>query len=426
MRFPVEIGPVPCPSICMHNNISPAVGCQPAVVLACAGAPEGDLNLVRSLGEQGVPVIVLGEYADPPSRYSRYCIEFVQVPDFGGHPQELLAALADLSRRHGGPLPVFPSADPDLEALSRLGDATRPYMRSTMADPALVLTLMDKGAFSELATRAGLPVPRTFTPHSLAEAEQGAGMLTYPAIVKPSLPTSWKHPALPRAIRLAKAIVVESPGELMDICRTVAPWGLALILQEYVPGDDAEHYDVHAFIDQHGEARATFCGRKWRIQPPHVGSGCYVESLHEPALEAMVADLLQRIGYRGIANLNFKRHSRTGEFKLLEINARVSQWSILTTRSGVNLPWMAYRDVCGLAQEAPPPRQSGLWYVSGKSDFRAVRGYVREGLWTWGGYLRSLLKRPMVCQVLSLRDPGPARQLTLRWIAEKMRLRSPS
>ena len=83
MRFPVEIGPVPCPSICMHNNISPAVGCQPAVVLACAGAPEGDLNLVRSLGEQGVPVIVLGEYADPPSRYSRYCIEFVQVPDFG-------------------------------------------------------------------------------------------------------------------------------------------------------------------------------------------------------------------------------------------------------------------------------------------------------------------------------------------------------
>ncbi|MEX8492839.1 ATP-grasp domain-containing protein [Sphaerotilus sp.] len=410
----------------MHNNISSAAGRLPAVVLACAGAPEGDLNVVRSLGEQGVSVIVVGEYADPPSRYSRYCIEFVQVPDFGGHPQALLSVLADLSHRHGGPLPVFPSADPDLEVLSRLGDAARPYVRSTMADPALVLTLMDKGAFSELATRTGLPVPRTFTPHTLEEVEQVADALSYPAIAKPLLPTSWKHQDLPREIRLAKAIVVQSREELLDIGRTVAPCGLALILQEYVPGDDAEHYDVHAFIDQQGEARATFCGRKWRIQPPHVGSGCYVESLHEPVLEAMVVDILQRIDYRGIANLNFKRHSRTGEFKLLEINARVSQWTILTTRSGVNLPWMAYRDVCGLERQAPPPRQSGLWYVSGKSDFRAVRGYVREGLWTWAGYLGSLLKRPLVCQVLNLQDLGPARQLTLHWIAEKMRLRSPS
>jgi D-aspartate ligase len=408
----------------MHNHLSPAGGRLPAVVLACAGAPEGDLNLVRSLGEQGVPVIVIGEYAEPLSRYSRYCIEFVQVPHFGGHPQALLAALADLSQRHGGPLPVFPSADPDLEALSQLGAAAGPYMRSTMADPALVQTLMDKGAFNALALRAGLPVPRTFTPHTLEAVEQAAGVLVYPAIIKPSLPTAWRHPQLPHEIRQAKAIVVASREELLAVCRTLAPCGLALILQEYVPGDDAEHYDVHAFVDRQGAVRATFCGRKWRIQPPHVGSGCYVESLHEPALEALVADLLQRIGYRGIANLNFKRHSRTGEFKLLEINARVSQWGILTTRSGVNLPWLAYRDVCGLAQQAPPPRRSGVWYVSGQSDFRAVRGYVREGLWTWGGYVRSLLKRPLVCQVLSLRDSGPARQLTRHWIAQKMRLRS--
>ncbi|MEY2876481.1 MAG: hypothetical protein RLZZ373_3852 [Pseudomonadota bacterium] len=35
---------------------------RPAVVLACLGAQGADLNLVRSLGEQGVPVIVIGEY----------------------------------------------------------------------------------------------------------------------------------------------------------------------------------------------------------------------------------------------------------------------------------------------------------------------------------------------------------------------------
>ncbi|MEY2876483.1 MAG: hypothetical protein RLZZ373_3854 [Pseudomonadota bacterium] len=410
----------------MHNNKIPAARRLPAVVLACAGAPEGDLNVVRSLGEQGVPVVVVGEYADPPSRFSRHCIEFVQVPEFSRHPQALLVTLADLARRHGGPLPVFPSADPDLDALNQIHEAARPHARWTMAGPSLVAALMDKRAFSELATRAGLPVPRTFTPSTLDEVAWIADELTYPAIAKPSLPASWKQPGLPSEIRTAKALVLHSREELLQVCRTVEPFGLALILQEYVPGDDTAHYDVHAFIDQHGVARATFCGRKWRIQPPHVGSGCYVESLHEPALEALVLDILQRLDYRGIANLNFKRHSVTGEFKLLEINARVSQWTILTTRAGVNLPWMAYRDVCGLAQETPPPRRSGLWYVSGKSDFRAIRGYVREGEWTWGGYLRSLLKRPMVYQVLSLNDLGPALRLTGHWIAEKMRLRSPS
>ena len=405
----------------------PTPGCPPAVVLACAGAPEGDLNVVRSLGEQGIAVVVVAEYPDPPSRYSRYCTAFVQVPDFAGHPQALTAVLRTLAEQHGGPLPVFPSADPDLQALNQLraADGAAP-VRWTTAAPSLVTALMDKRAFSRLAEQTGLPVPRSFTPTTLAEVERAADQLAYPAIVKPSQPTSWKHPELPRDIRMAKAIVLESREALLQVCHTLAPWGLALILQEYVPGDDAAHYDVHAFVDRQGVARATFCGRKWRIQPPHVGSGCYVESLHEPALEALVVDILQRLDYRGIANLNFKRHAVTGEFKLLEINPRVSQWTILTTRAGINLPWMAYRDVCGLAQVPPPPRRNGLWYVSGKNDFRAIRGYVREGAWTWVSYARSLLKRPMVFQVLSLADLGPALRLTAHWIAEKMRLRSPT
>lgn len=410
----------------MHTHHSPAPDRLPAVVLACAGAPEGDLNVVRSLGEQGVPVVVVAEYADPPSRYSRHCRAFVQVPDFVGHPQALLAVLADLARQHGGPLPVFASADPDLEALNGLQAQARPHVRWTMAEPALVTALMDKRLFSDLAVRHGLPVPRTFTPQSLDEVERIVPQMTFPVIIKPSQPTAWKHPQLPRRFRMAKAIVLETAAALLEACGTLAPFGMHFILQEYVPGGDEAHYDVHAFVDRSGVTRATFCGRKWRIQPPHVGSGCHVESLHEPALEAQVAAMLERLGYRGIANLNFKRHARTGEFKLLEINPRVSQWTILTTRSGINLPWLAYRDACDLPPQEAPPRRTGLWYVSGKNDFRAARVYVREGLWTWGSYLRSLLRRPMVFQVLCLRDPGPALRLTAHWIAEKMRLRSPS
>jgi predicted ATP-grasp superfamily ATP-dependent carboligase len=397
---------------------------RPAVVLSCAGAPEGDLNVVRSLGECGVPVIVVSEYADPPARMSRHCREFVQVPDFSAEPQRLLTALQALAQRHGGPLPVFPSADPDLEALNGLHDVAQSCVAWTLADPALVTTLMDKRAFNDLAARTGLPVPRTLAPASLAEAEAAAPTLTYPVIVKPSHPTAWRHPEIPLSIARSKAIQLDDAAALVTLLRTVMPHSTALLIQEYVPGDDDAHFDVHAYIDRQGQALATFSGRKWRIYPPHAGSGCFVESLHEPALEALALDILRRVGYRGIANINFKRHARTGEYKLLEINARVSQWNILTARAGVNLPLIAYRDVLGLPQQPLPRRQVGMWYINGKNDFRAMRQYLRLGEWSPGGYLRSLLRRPLVCQVLDLGDPRPALQLTAGWIAGKLGRRS--
>ena len=413
--------PVPRTRVRPARRDDGAAGPMPAVVLSCAGAPEGDMNLVRSLGEEGVPVIVVSEYADPPARLSRHCVRFVQVPSFADQPLQLRQALADLAREHGGPLPVFPSADPDLGVLNALAADLRGQVRSVLADPVLVRTLMDKRAFGLLAIEAGLPVPRSYMPASASEVAAIAARAAFPLIVKPSHPLAWKSDELPREIRRAKAVQVADAAELVALVRTLEPAGMTFIIQEFVPGDDPCHYDVHAYIDRDGLPRATCAGRKWRIEPPHAGSGCYVESVREAALEALAIDILQRIGYRGIANLNFKRHPETGEYRLLEINPRVSQWGILTTRAGVNLPWIAYRDVCGLIPAPMPARRTGLWYLNARTDARALRVYRRLGEWTLAGYLRSLLRRPMVFQVFSLRDPWPALKLTARWIAEKIR-----
>ena len=72
----------------------------------------------------------------------------------------------------------------------------------------------------------------------------------------------------------------------------------------------------------------------------------------------------------------------------------------LTACAGVTLPLIAYRDVLGMPQQPLPRRQVGMWYINGKNDFRAMRQYLRLGEWSLGGYLRSLLRRPLVCQVL--------------------------
>ncbi len=395
----------------------------PAVVLSCEGAPEGDLNVVRSLGEQGVPVLVISEYAAPPSAASRYCNEFLHVPDFTAEPHLLLAALKQISTRYGTAPVVFPSADPDLKALNQLQALSPDSTRFALASPTMVDALMDKLRFNEVAVRFQLPIPRAYAASNLAQVQTLADDVDYPLIVKPSFPVAWQHPDIAPDISRAKAILVNDAAELMRVCRSVEPHGLNLIIQEYVPGGDEEHFDVHAYVDRNGVALATYSGRKWRIYPPHAGSGCFVESLNNPQLEELALEILRKIDYRGLANINFKRSSRTGAYKLLEINPRVSQWNILAARSGVNLPWIAYRDLCGLPPLTAPKRRAGVFYVNGKKDFKAFQEYRRAGEWSMGRYVRSLLRPAMVYQTVSLTDPGPALRLTGGWFASKFGLR---
>lgn len=403
-----------------HRPFPPGAD-APAVVLACLGAPEGDLNAVRSLGEQGIRVIVVAEYEQPPSRHSRHCAQFLHVPDFSRHPQRLAKALLGIASEYGTAPVVFPTADPDLQALLEVMPQLGERIRPALADAALVARLVDKARFDRLALEHALPVPRTLLIERMAQIEDiVAGAIDFPLIVKPAQPVAWQHPDVEPAVARAKAIVVETPQRLREIARMLAPHGFHIIAQEYVPGGDAEHFTVDVYIGPDGAVRASSCGRKLRHDPPHVGSGSYCENLRLPELETLAAEVLTRIGYRGVANLDFKRHELTGEYKLLEINPRLSQWHILTTRCGLNLPAMAWRDACGLPAAGLPPRRTGLRYINEKNDFRASRQYVREGELSWARYLGSLLRPGTVRQLAPVDDLGPALRLTGAWFATKL------
>jgi D-aspartate ligase len=379
----------------------------PAVVLSCQGAPEADLNLVRALGEQGVPVIVVAEEAQPPSRHSRYCVAFHHLPDFTRDPARLLVLLRGLQAEHQALLPVFPSADPDLAALLALELPLATVCRSVTALPDVARLLMDKRAFGVVAEQLGLPVPRTFSPRTMEAAAALSHTVDYPVIVKPTHPVAWKHPGLDPAVARAKALLVDDPAELMRLCGLLAPHGLEVLVQEYIPGLDEEHYSVHVYVDPEGCAQASYTARKWRTFPIHAGSGCHVESVHWPALESEAVEILQTLGFRGIANMNFKRHARTGRAMLIEINPRTSQTSILAARAGVNLAWLAYRATCALPRLPAAPRRFGLRYLNAGLDFHAFRAYRRVGEWGWGGYLPTVLRPGLVYQYASLRDPKP-------------------
>lgn len=391
----------------------------PAVVTSCLGAPYGDVNLVRSLGEQGVKSIVISEYPDPPASRSRHCTELIVVPDFSARPDGLRDTLLGLARRLGQPPVVFTSADPDTAAFLQIAPELGPHFPSIFPDRSLAGALLDKDAFQRLAEEHHLPVPRTFQVRHVAELHPVMAGLEGQVIVKPSHPSAWNSPALPRHISSSKALLVDAGPALQALCTTLLTHDSEFLIQEYIPGMDDAHHGFHAHIDRNGGVRAVFTSHNVRVYPPHAGGGCCMESSDNPALEALGLDILKRIGFRGLANMDFKRHAVTGEYKLLEINPRLSQAHLLSTRCGVNMPWQAYLDACGRPATGVVRTARHRRHVIETSDLRAFREYRRLGEWTWAGYLGSVLRPGMVFQNLQWRDPGPAWQMLRQFWLER-------
>jgi D-aspartate ligase len=394
---------------------------RPAVVLACLGAQGADLNLVRSLGEQGVPVIVIGEYEFPPSGYSRHCIEYICARNFTRRPEHLLRVLRELRVRHGQALPVFPTADTDLRALVALHADLVGTALWVSASPDTVNRMMDKRRFAALAQALRLPVPVTHAPRTLQDVEALSRVVDYPVVLKPAHPTAWQRPGLDPAIARAKALVIDTPDELMRVCCRIAPHGLEVVVQDYVPGSDDLHYSVHAWIRRDGEIEQVATTRKWRTFPVQVGTGCHVETVSVPDLESESRDILAMLKLRGMVVMNFKRDACTGQFMLLEVNPRLSCNSLLLTRAGFNLPWRVYNEVCGgpVAVATPAEWRVGVRYLNAKADFHAFRTLAREGRIGWGAYLRSVLRPGMVYRAFDLGDMGPPVQMTADWLALK-------
>jgi carbamoyl-phosphate synthase large subunit len=106
--------------------------------------------------------------------------------------------------------------------------------------------------------------------------------------------------------------------------------GADLIAQPLVGTDDAE-YTVGAFGDGHGGVAASITFRRVLAADGSTGKA-WVEKV--ASLEAVVARLAQRFKPRGPTNLQFRRDGE--EWKLLEINPRISSSTSIRTAFGYN------------------------------------------------------------------------------------------
>jgi D-aspartate ligase len=368
--------------------------------LACV---VGDLSLVRALGRGGLPV-ALAAASEPDSRIglSRYCVAVVRTPSWVDQPDAALAALVAWAGGEREAPVLFYQGDHDLLALSRGRERLAPHLRCLLPPAALVEDLVDKLRFAALAQRQRLPVPVTL------DLQRRSG-LRFPCVLKPAT----RSPRFAQLAACQKAVRIESAAGLERLLPLLEGCKIDFVLQEAIEGGEQRVVSYHAYIRPGGELMAEFTGRKIRTSPPVYGMSTYVEITDDPEVRRLGRSVLERIGFSGVAKIDFKRDARTERLHLLEINPRFNLWHHAGAAAGVSIPALVYRDCVepGSARPAGPARPGVRW-MNARDDWRAFDG--SHARW---------LAEMLTCHVnesLLWRDPLPAADDVRGIVARKL------
>jgi D-aspartate ligase len=361
-----------------------------AIVFECSYV--NGLSAIRSLAAIDVPVLALDHRRQALGLRSRLAVPVV-CPHPHEQPEEFAGLVTELceSLPHGAV--AFPTHDEYLVAVNRSAPAS---LRVPFGPRDLIEPIQAKRFQYDAAERAGVLIPVTFHPGDEQAAAQAAGMLRYPAVMKPSEGAGFKRR---HGVPL---IVAQTPEELLDAYRLGAEF--APMLQERIPGGDECLWTVGSYVDPRGAVPGIFCGRKLLQAPAGVGT-CRV-GIAEWDDEAVDGSrrLLHALGYHGVSQVEYKRDPRDGSLRLMEVNARLWQWHSLAAACGVDLVQMAYRGAVGEPVAARTSRGA-----DGRRWVALVR-HLRESRREHLGLRRTLtpLRPPFTEPVFSLRDPMPA------------------
>jgi predicted ATP-grasp superfamily ATP-dependent carboligase len=293
------------------------------------------LAATRSLGRQGVEVVTGDEYDFAPASFSKYSIAGFKYPNPDREPEKFLDALEAVVRRFrpaDGEYVLMP-IHKEAYLIARHRERFEGLIRMALPTIEQIEQVHDKGTLALFCRREGVPTPRTVVPATPEEFKEEARGFVYPAFVK---------------VRQSAAAVgvrkVDSPrAAIRAFDEFVAAFRLGPgawpLLQEGVPGDDY----CATFLFDHGRPRATMTYHNLRSYPVKSGTGVLRETVKAPEIERIGEDLLSRLRWHGVAEIDFRWAGGDARPSLIEVNPRFWGGLPQAVESGWDYPYLLYR-----------------------------------------------------------------------------------
>lgn len=181
----------------------------------------------------------------------------------------------------------------------------------------LLLTLANKVSSTELAAKAGVPIPKVYTSSDEVQV--------YPVVFKTAIGNSAKGVYFPKTKEELQTLEIEHEGE-------------ETLLEEWIGGKD---YSVD-------------CVRWdgfWKSSVYHAlvtktnggGTTTQREIVDIPELEKYAQILLDYVDFHGVCGLDFRYDEQTGQCAFIEVNARFTGGLATPIAAGFDIPWIVYK-----------------------------------------------------------------------------------
>jgi predicted ATP-grasp superfamily ATP-dependent carboligase len=339
------------------------------------------LAVARSLGRRGIPVWGFDYEKDQIGFTSRFCRQETSPP-----PRKSGEAFIEflLSRGEGMiPRPVLiPTSDEFLITVSNHREKLGSQFLALLPEKSVIERINDKRQFHALIQQHGIPAPDTYFPESDEDLERISQEVRYPCIIKAI------HSFLYTDV-FTKALKIETPSELKSTYGEYFSSRKDVIVQEIIEGPDDQQYSVGSYMNRESEPIAVFTSRKIRQRPVEFGVGTFYETCYVPTLYDLSVSFLQKIGYKGLSEIEYKFDSNDQSYKIIEINTRPWIQVAHAFRLGIDFPLIAYEEMTGQTPHPVPYRQGQAKWISLENDFYAVfgrGGYLAKkevGLYEW-------------------------------------------
>ncbi len=353
----------------------------PGLIVKIGNYPlhHGGVGAIRSLGRLGVPMYAVTEDRFTPAAASRYLTRAFVWPTTGlERPERLVEGLLRIGARIGRPTVLIPTDEEAAVLIAEHADvlADRGRFLFPRVAAGLPRRLASKRGLHELCVEHGVPSPHSAFPDSPAEVAAFAATARFPLVAKNREAFERRSsPAVHGTTRIA------GPDELLALA---AAWGPrpGVILQEYLPREDAEDWIVHGYFDAGHAPRALFTGVKVRSWPPHAGMTACAYAVDNPELAELAAGFVKRIGFTGIVDLDLRFDRRDGRYKLLDFNPRMgAQFRLFENAAGIDVVRAMHLDLT--RRDIPRAAQrDGRRMVVENIDLPALLAYRRSGYTT--------------------------------------------
>ncbi len=321
------------------------MGDAPTIIIVGA-EPRKLVTIARSLRRAGVRCTVATPRGQPLRISSR---TFAGTVRLHGDIAEQAAMLTRLARSEGAGW-VVPTSDTSLQIVCAAYDELSRFCAVGAPHPEIVQRVLDKAITLDAAEKVGIPVPTSIAIERADDLDAALERIRFPIIAKPGDKSR-------KTTHNFKTRAFENAEELRSAFALWSRFGEGLLFQSYHGGQGV---GIELLMSK-GEVIASFQHRRLSENPP--SGGVAVVAIAE-AVDAKLLDysvrLLRALDWDGVAMVEYRHDSATGETALMEVNGRFWGSLPLNTIAGIDFPLYAWQLSQGITPSPPPAYPIGL------------------------------------------------------------------